>query len=58
MSFFVILVFQYLFITGPTVEMNLVEAIRSGLDIAMDDDTTSGMYNMYFTDIVILITYM
>ena len=38
--------------------MNLVEAIRSGLDIAMDDDTTSGMYNMYFTDIVILITYM
>ena len=38
--------------------MNLVEAIRSALDIAMDDDSTSSKYNMYFTDVVMLITVM
>ena len=31
-------------VLGPTSEKNLVEAIRSAIDIAMDDDHTAAVF--------------
>lgn len=42
-------IFHFLMLLGPTQKMNLVEAIRSAMEIVMEEDKTAGECHMIVT---------